>query len=140
MRKAVLIGLAAMGASGLPALAQETTEIDKVVVTAARRDQALADAPVAATVLTEGFARDARIRSLRQIDDFVPNVQFNQIGQVGGTYISIRGIESNPFVVNRAAVYIDGVPFRQPSDQALGDVQQIEVLRGPQPPGPTAAR
>lgn len=132
MHKAVLIGLAAMGASGLSAQAQETTEIDKVVVTAARRDQALADAPVAATVLTEGFARDARIRSLRQVDDYVPNVQFNQIGQVGGTYISIRGIESNPFVVNRAAVYIDGVPFRQPSDQALGDVQQIEVLRGPQ--------
>jgi len=112
--------------------ARETAQLDEIVVTAARRDQALADAPVAATVLTRQVVEDARIRSLRDIDAYAPNVAFNQIGQVGGTYISIRGIESNPFVVNRAAVYIDGVPFRQPSDQALGYVQQIEVLRGPQ--------
>ncbi|WP_150131351.1 TonB-dependent receptor [Caulobacter mirabilis] len=134
MNRAAWIGMAAMSVGGLatPALAEEPTDIDALVVTAARRDQALIDAPVAATVLGAQFAEDARIQSLRRIDDYAPNVQFNQIGQVGGTYISIRGIESNPFVVNRAAVYIDGVPFRQPSDQALGDVRQIEVLRGPQ--------
>ncbi len=71
-------------------------------------------------------------RSLRQIDDYIPNVQFNQTGQVGGTYVTIRGIESNPFIVNRAAVYVDGIPFRKLREQTLGTVEQIEVLRGPQ--------
>lgn len=128
---AALTALGMMGAAQ-PVGAQEIQQVDEIVVTAARRDQALADAPVAATILTRQFVEEARIHSLRDIDAYAPNVAFNQIGQVGGTYISIRGIESNPFVVNRAAVYIDGVPFRQPSDQALGYVQQIEVLRGPQ--------
>ena len=108
------------------------TALDTVVVTATRTSDPLADTPVAATVLTETFIEDARIRSLRDIDAYVPNVSFNQIGQVGGTFITIRGIESNPFIVNRAAVYIDGIPFRQPADQALGFAEQVEVLRGPQ--------
>jgi iron complex outermembrane recepter protein len=134
---AVSIGMV-MGAMGSPAAwaddgpAASATSLDKVVVTATRTQDTLADAPVAATVLTETFIRDARIDSLRDIDDYVPNVHFNQIGQVGGTYITIRGIESNPFIANRAAVYIDGIPFRQPADQALGFAEQVEVLRGPQ--------
>ncbi|RKF21167.1 TonB-dependent receptor [Altericroceibacterium spongiae] len=112
--------------------AEAPADTSEIVVTATRTDETLIDAPISATVLTEDFLRDARIQSLRQIDDYVPNVQFNQLGQVGGTYITIRGIESNPFIVNRAAVYIDGIPFRQPSDQALGFAEQVEVLRGPQ--------
>lgn len=134
---AVLFGSVSWMASATGAVAQDLapqdiTTVDEIVVTGTRQDTRLADAPIAATVLTEQFIRDARIDSLRQIDDYVPNVQFNQLGQVGGTYVTIRGIESNPFIVNRAAVYIDGIPFRKLRDQALGAVEQIEVLRGPQ--------
>lgn len=114
-----------------PEPAPEPTE-DGIIVTATRTPALLSDTPVAATVLDEDFIRDARIDSLRQIDDYIPNVQFNQTGQVGGTYVTIRGIESNPFIVNRAAVYVDGIPFRELREQTLGTVEQIEVLRGPQ--------
>ena len=117
-------------AQGVPV--PDVMTVDMIIVTGTRQDTRLADAPIAATVLTEQIIRDARIDSLRQIDDYVPNVQFNQLGQVGGTYVTIRGIESNPFIVNRAAVYIDGIPFRKLRDQALGAVEQVEVLRGPQ--------
>lgn len=130
----ILAGVA-LNALSLPAIAQQSspvTEIDEVIVTGTRQDTRLADAPIATTVLTRQFIEDARISTLRQIDDFVPNVQFNQLGQVGGTFVTIRGIESNPFIVNRAAVYVDGIPFRRVRDQALGHIQQIEVLRGPQ--------
>nr|WP_255696704.1 TonB-dependent receptor [Sandaracinobacteroides sayramensis] len=123
----------------LPAQAQtgdkpvrEVAEADDIIVTGSRREERLADAPVAATVMGENFVREARIDSLRQIDDFVPNVQFNQTSQIGGTYITIRGIESNPFIVNRAAVYVDGVPFRSVDNLVLPAIEQIEVLRGPQ--------
>lgn len=125
----------ALAALAFPAMAQDAdsaSTVEDIVVIGTRQDTRLADAPIAATVLTQQFIDDARITTLRQIDDFVPNVQFNQLGQVGGTFVTIRGIESNPFIVNRAAVYVDGVPFRKVRDQALGQVQQIEVLRGPQ--------
>ncbi|TMO95875.1 TonB-dependent receptor, partial [Pseudoalteromonas sp. S3178] len=46
--------------------------------------------------------------------------------------ISIRGIESNPFIVNRTAVYVDGIPYRDPDMLRLHNVNQIEILRGPQ--------
>ena len=127
------------GAAPAAALAQSAPPepepgiaVEVIIVTATRQSSQLADTPVAATVLTEQFIRDARIDSLRQIDDYIPNVQLNQTGQVGGTYITIRGIESNPFIVNRAAVYVDGIPFRKLREQTLGSVEQIEVLRGPQ--------
>lgn len=129
----ILAGALASGAAAQTVPSDESaTEVDEIIVTGTRQNTRLADAPIAATVLSEQFVRDARIDSLRQIDDYVPNIQFNQQGQVGGTYLTIRGIESNPFIVNRAAVYIDGIPFRSLRDQALGSVEQIEVLRGPQ--------
>lgn len=134
--KSVVAGLLLTGAA-MPAYAQtsspqESTVLEEIVVTGTRQDTRLADTPVAVTVLSEDFIRDARIESVRDIDDYVPNVQFNQLSQIGSTFVTIRGIESNPFIVNRAAVYVDGIPFREVQDQSLGFIEQVEVLRGPQ--------
>ncbi|WAC59052.1 TonB-dependent receptor [Brevundimonas sp. SL130] len=122
------------------ALAQEvepsdratTDRLEEIVVTAARRPTTFQDADVSVTVLSRIQLEQARIRDIRQLDGVVPNVQFNESGQLGSTFISIRGIESNPFIVNRAAVYIDGIPFRELSNAVLNQVESIEVLRGPQ--------
>lgn len=124
-------GLASIAVAQSPA-SQTATDVEEIVVTATRFDSALSDAPIAATVLTARQIEDARITSLRQIDDVVPNLSFNTLGQVGATYVTIRGIESNPFIVNRAAVYVDGIPYRRLRNQTLGEIAQIEVLRGPQ--------
>lgn len=112
-----------------PEISAEKTDI---VVTGTRRNTALQDADVSVTVLDRDALNEARIRDVRQLDAVVPNVQFNDSGQLGSTFISIRGIESNPFIVNRAAVYIDGIPFRELSNAVLNQVESIEVLRGPQ--------
>jgi len=47
-------------------------------------------------------------------------------------FVTVRGVESNPYIVKRAAIYIDGTPFRELSNAALNQVQSIEMLRGPQ--------
>ncbi|WP_199553301.1 TonB-dependent receptor [Sandaracinobacteroides hominis] len=114
------------------AFAQEAPTGPDIVVTATKSDQRLLEVPASLTVYDQRFIEQARIRSLRQLADYSPNVSINQIGQIGGTFISIRGIESNPFIVNRAAVYIDGIPFRDPDAQVLADAAQIEILKGPQ--------
>lgn len=118
-----------------PAIAQDGTtksSADDIVVTGMRRDTRLQDTDLSVTVLTRDDLNEARIRNIRQLDGVVPNVQFNESGQLGSTFISIRGIESNPFIVNRAAVYIDGIPFRELSNAVLNQIESIEVLRGPQ--------
>ncbi|WP_210210380.1 TonB-dependent receptor [Altericroceibacterium spongiae] len=104
----------------------------QIIVTGTRRDTRLQDADVSVTVINREMLDQARIRDVRQLDAVVPNVQFNESGQLGSTFISIRGIESNPFIVNRAAVYIDGIPFRELSNAVLNQVESVEVLRGPQ--------
>lgn len=139
--------LGAFAAFGLPLalLAQATTRdttrtrqdsatqtLPTFTVQAGKREEALQRVPAAITVLDRQTLRDARILGLRQIENYAPNVSVNQLGQVGGTFLTIRGLESNPFIVNRTAVYIDGIPFRSVDNPLLTGASQIEVLRGPQ--------
>ncbi len=106
--------------------------IEEILVTGQKRTETLLQSDVAVTVMTEEFIDEARIRDLRRIDDLVPNVQFNETAQLSSVFVTIRGIESNPYIVNRAALYIDGIPFRELSNAVLSQIDSIEVLRGPQ--------
>ena len=108
------------------------TVLPTVTVQAGKREEPLARVPAAITVLDRQTIRDARIFGLRQLENFAPSVAVNQLGQVGGTFLTIRGLESNPFIANRTAVYIDGIPFRTIDNQLLTNASQIEILRGPQ--------
>ncbi len=112
---------------------EESSEvIDSIVVTGQKRDESLLESDLSVTVLSEQEIREARLRDIRRLDDLVPNVQFNESGQLSSVFVSIRGVESNPFIVNRAAIYIDGVPFRELNNAVLNQIESIEVLRGPQ--------
>lgn len=132
------IVLLAMGAAPAWGKAADGTEsggteaIEEILVTGQKRTETLMESDVAVTVMTEEFIDEARIRDLRRIDDLVPNVQFNESGQLSSVFVTIRGIESNPYIVNRAALYIDGIPFRELSNAVLSQIDSIEVLRGPQ--------
>ena len=125
-----------------PALANDATptdnhkatesSIERIIVTGTKLNQGVKEVPMSVSVFDSEAIRKHGMVTLRDIDDYAPNVSISQIGQVGGTYISIRGIESNPFIVNRTAVYVDGIPYREPDMLRLHDVSQIEILRGPQ--------
>ena len=131
---ATLVSTCLAQASWSSAQAQETTSelADMIVVTGSKRDRALIDSDLSVTVLDAESIEQARLRDFRRIDDLTPNVQFNESGQRGSIYITVRGVESNPFIINRAAVYIDGIPFRELSNSVLNQIESIEVLRGPQ--------
>ncbi|MEM9168040.1 MAG: TonB-dependent receptor [Pseudomonadota bacterium] len=110
----------------------EVRTADTIVVTGQKRERTLLESDVSATVLGARDIEELRLRDIRRLDDVVPNVQFAQGSQVSPVFASIRGIESNPAIVNRAAIYIDGVPFRELSNAVLDQIESIEVLRGPQ--------
>jgi len=127
LRKSIAIGGVLLAPWALSA-----EELEEVVVTGTKREATLQDSDVSVTVLDAEAIQQARLRDVRRIDDLVPNVAFNEKGQLGGMFITIRGVESNPFIINRAAVYIDGIPFRELSNAVLDQIESIEVLRGPQ--------
>ncbi|MBN7796076.1 TonB-dependent receptor [Parahaliea mediterranea] len=110
----------------------DSPHIEETIVTGSKRDTTLIESDLSATIIDSNMIDEVRLRDFRRIDDLAPNVQFSESGQRGSIYITVRGVESNPFIINRAAIYIDGIPFRELSNSVLNQTQSIEVLRGPQ--------
>ena len=132
-RAALTFALGA-GAAG-EAAAQQASE--EIVVTATRRDQALQDVPVAITAVSSEAIQNSGIRDIHDLTSVVPSLQFN-VGETSAAATArLRGVGtqgSNPGLESAVGVIVDGV-FRARNGVALGDlgdVQQIEVLRGPQ--------
>lgn len=118
-------------AQDAPTIAR-ATELDGIVVTGSKRDTPYLRSDISVTVLDRDALQQANVTEFRDLDKLAPNVKFNVMGQLSDMFISIRGIESNPFLVNRASVYIDGIPFRELSNAVLNHVESVEILRGPQ--------
>jgi iron complex outermembrane receptor protein len=96
------------------------------------RDMTRQEGDLSVTVLDSEAIAATRLRDVRLIDDLVPNVQFNESRQLSPAFVSIRGVESNPLIVDRAASQIDGIPIRELNNAVFNQIQSIEVLRGPQ--------
>lgn len=121
--------------------ANRALELDEVIVTARRRSENLQDTPVAVTALS-GDALDVRtVRSLDAVAQFVPNLQFDGAAPLSGAAynatIFIRGVGQNDFAIFSdpgVAIYLDGVYLGRTIGSVVDllDVEQIEVLRGPQ--------
>lgn len=107
-------------------------EIERITVKGSKMQSELLQVPASVSVIDSQQISNARIEQLTDIEHFVPNLKFSQLGEVGAQFISIRGIGANPLSENRVAVYIDDIPYRTVNDKLLMDVSQIEVLRGPQ--------
>jgi iron complex outermembrane receptor protein len=114
--------------------------LDEIVVTATRRETNLQRTPIALSVVDPVTIRDRHIGSLIDLaDGGVPSLRVATFeARQSALTIGIRGIV--PFDQNQTArepgvgVYIDGVYLgrSQGLNNALFDVQRIEVLRGPQ--------
>lgn len=126
--------LVVMNVQATPIIDNENTdkEIERIEVKGSKQDTTLVELPASATVINRETIKISGINRLTDIEKFVPNLKFSQLGEVGARFISIRGVGANPLSENRTAVYIDDIPFSAINDKLLNDVSQIEVLRGPQ--------
>ena len=116
-----------------PAPAQ-TGDLTEIVVTARRRDESLQNVPVTIDAFTEQTIRSAGIESPRDFVAMVPNMTLVEVQNVGNSFITVRGISQARNSEPSVAVLVDGViePNPYEFDQELFDIQQIEVLKGPQ--------
>jgi len=139
LHKCVPVGLLSL-AGALPATAQEsgTTRdtIEEVVVTASKRATNILETPLAITALTQDALYREGVKTARDLNGLVPNVQF-ATGTDSGTAITVRGVTSTDFTEvgdGAMAVHLDG--FYSPRPQGIlalmYDLERVEVLRGPQ--------
>ena len=122
-----------------PERARDDFGSGQIIVTAQRRAENLQETPVAVTALSGQALADLGISEVQDLGRAVPNLQLLPISANPSTLqVGLRGgseqvgglITSEPVV----GIYIDDV-YRarlQGSNTQLGDIERIEVLRGPQ--------
>ncbi len=108
--------------------------IEEIVVTARKRAENLQDVPIAITAFTAETIRRAGIERPADFISLMPNVTIVDTANVGDTQVSIRGIISTRDAESTFAYIVDGVLSTNPNsfNEELLNVQQIEVLKGPQ--------
>lgn len=109
---------------------------DEIIVTAERFNRSAQDIAASLTVFDKVSLEKADVKSLQELDRYIPNVLLTNQGSPRFSINSVRGISSAvraDYFSQTIGIYIDGVPVTAAEySRALGDVQQIEVLRGPQ--------
>ena len=137
------ISLAALAAVS-PAAAQETQAGqpgasepaggNTIVVTGLRRSDELQNTPAAITAFTAETIENARILRPADFVNLTPNVNIVETQNAGNAFIVIRGITQARNSEPSVAVVVDGVQQVNPAqfNQGLFDIEQIEVLKGPQ--------
>ncbi|MEO8747589.1 MAG: TonB-dependent receptor [Rhodanobacter sp.] len=116
----------------------QTSNLTGIVVTAARLSTPLEKTPIAVTALSPEILADRQIVNVQDLMNQIPGVQITQatssVSQMGVTFRGARtetgGIRANGTV----GIYIDNVIQPRPNASFfnLFDVDQVEVLRGPQ--------
>lgn len=113
----------------------EPLVLGTIVVSAQKRPQFAQDVPISMTVLGQDDLEKARAGSLEDIQQLVPS--FSMENQAGYNVLTIRGVGGGGRNIGfdpRVGVYLDGITMGQAQAlrQPLFDVDQVEVLRGPQ--------
>ena len=126
-----VIGIAcALGAS--LTFAQEPLE--EIIVTALRRAESLQDAPATVTAFDANRIEESGITSMRDYVSLTSNMTLMETQNNAFAFVNIRGLSQIRNVDPTVAVMIDGVlsTTSLSFSQDLYDIQQIEVLKGPQ--------
>lgn len=118
-----------------PAVAEEATKLDELVVSGGLTPVEKKNYGRASTVLTEKDIQNTSTKYLVDVLRRVPGVSVSRSGSFGGlTQVRMRGHEGN-----HTLVLIDGIEVAAPNQGEYdfggllaSDIERIEVLRGPQ--------
>jgi iron complex outermembrane recepter protein len=145
MRHALLVATALGSVAGFsaPAFAQEAAADEaenpgEIIVTARRREESLQDTPVAITAVNAAMLENKATTNIGDLMGAAPNLLITQQNSgAQAANLSIRGLTYADIEKSQdptVGVVIDGVFIGTNTGQLLDffDIQQIEVLRGPQ--------
>ncbi|MFL6657000.1 MAG: TonB-dependent receptor [Massilia sp.] len=136
-----LVAVSANAQTATPAASADSKNTDKdftpeVKVTATRYSTSLLKTPIAVTAFSQDNLSRLGVTSAKDLGNEIPNVNIQQTGD-SAVQITIRGItSSNTTEIGDPAVgfHVDGLysPRPQGAQALMFDVEQVEVLRGPQ--------
>lgn len=129
--------LAAAVLSTISAQSFAQQSMEEVVVTATKRAESIQDVPMSVSVVSGEVLERAEVRDLLDLQSVVPSLRVPQFQNSIQTNFVIRGFgngANNPGIEPSVAVFVDGVYLSRSQARIsdLPNIQQIEVLKGPQ--------
>ena len=121
---------------GISKSPKKNVMMEEVVVTAQRREQNLADVPIAVTALNGEQLDTLGVTDTQDLNIVVPGFSSSESGY-GPPIYTLRGVgfpDSTYFASPTTAVYLDEValPYSIMSKGPNIDIQRVEILKGPQ--------
>ncbi|WP_153657957.1 TonB-dependent receptor [Chitinophaga sp. SYP-B3965] len=112
--------------------------LNEVNVTARRRNEKIQNVPIAISVVRGATIEESGAFNVNRVKELIPTVQLYS-SNPRNTTLNIRGLGSTFGLTNDGidpgvGFYLDGVYYARPAATTFDfvDVEQIEVLRGPQ--------
>jgi iron complex outermembrane receptor protein len=138
--KSILLASAALASLASAAHAQSAapaTTVEEIIVTGTKQAQNIQNVPASVLVVSAAALERGNARDFDDLPRLAPSLTISKTTQPANNSINIRGIGTYAFSIATqpsVAVVIDDVPqaFQAAAFAALVDVQQVEVLRGPQ--------
>ena len=123
--------LAVMATSS--ALAQNSDQVEVVIVTAEKVEKSILDVSTTINVFDTDFLESEEIREMNQLSNFVPNMLVQEQSVAGPSY-TIRGLGDEDGE-QKLGAFFNGLNTtdRIFASQFLHDIERVEVLKGPQP-------
>ena len=128
---ATLFFLASVGAPALSAQeAAEAGALEEIIVTARKRDESLREIPESVSAISAFELEQAHISHINDIGLKVTNLNLSARAD-GNPNVTIRGVGS---FGNTQGVgfYVDGTQIFVDASAEFGDMERVEVLKGPQ--------
>ncbi|WP_165191489.1 TonB-dependent receptor [Caulobacter soli] len=136
------IALLAAPAFAQDAGAASSTYLEEIIVTANKRAEKIQTVPASITAVNDQLLERLQANSIGDFAAYVPGLTVQNNGG-DGNRVTIRGLSTGPNDISPSVgVYVDDAPFGAASGFALGalfspdidpfDLNQVEVLRGPQ--------
>jgi len=112
--------------------------LEQITISARKREERLQDAPLSVSAFSATALRNGDVLRADDLTRFTPNLKLEVTpGLQNAAAVMIRGIGNADVIATRdngVGVYVDGIYLARPQGQlfGLGDIQRVEVLRGPQ--------
>lgn len=119
---------------------ESTATLDEVIVTARKQEERLIDVPVSVTAISAEQLEQRGVMDIRGLDTYTPG--FTDVGgpsygrfQRAAPYYVIRGMipgRSVDTLRQTVSIFVDGVPVSGGNIAGLPDIEQVEIVKGPQ--------
>jgi iron complex outermembrane recepter protein len=121
-----------------PVVAQQSTAIEEIVVTARKREEGLQSVPIAVSAITQQEIQSSFYRDAKDLEGMAPNLVIDPVGAgPQGAALSIRGISFSDIEKSfdpAVGILLDGIYIGTNTSQLFNvfDTERIEIARGPQ--------